>query len=199
MPREVLERAFEPFFTTKAPGLGTGLGLAAVFGTVKQHHGTVVAKSAPGQGTEFSIYLPLATGIVVTAQPPRPLPGAGAARGRVLLVDDETLVREIAAEMLVATGYEVQACASARAGVAHYAEHWQAIDLVILDLVMPASSGPEVFARLREINPQARVLLCSGHSPDGTVQRLLSEGAVGFLQKPFGLDDLLRKVRAALA
>ena len=124
---------------------------------------------------------------------------ATATRGRVLVIEDERLVRELAAETLAAEGFTVETSDNGRAGVEHYRSHWQEIDLVILDLVMPEMHGAEAFGWLRRINPAARVLVASGYTSEGEVQSLVARGAVAFIQKPFDRALLLRRVSEALA
>lgn len=198
MDAEVLARLFEPFFTTKEKGKGTGLGLAAVFGTAQRHGGAIGVSSLPGAGSTFRVYLPVASG----AGGAEPAPAGGVPRlasGRVLVVDDEPLVREMVVEVLAAAGHRVEASENGRAGLERYGAGWHEIDLVLLDLMMPDLDGAETFRRLRRINPAARVLLCSGYSSDGEAQGLLAQGALGFVQKPFDRATLLRRVAEALA
>jgi len=197
MSESVMGRLFEPFFTTKEPGKGTGLGLAAVFGTIQRHGGAITVSSAPGHGSSFRVYLP-------AIRPAAAEDAAASAEtkaltsGRVLLIDDERLVRDLTSEMLTAEGFVVETKDDGRAGVEHYQRHWRDIDLVILDLVMPEMHGTEVFGWLRRINPTVRVLLASGYTSDGDAQSLLARGAIGFIQKPFDRALLLRRVNEAL-
>ena len=198
MSDAVRARLFEPFFTTKEPGKGTGLGLAAVFGTIQRHGGAIAVTSAVGRGSTFRVFLPA---MPQAETEDRVLTGgeATATRGRVLVIEDERLVRELAAETLAAEGFTVETSDNGRAGVEHYRSHWQEIDLVILDLVMPEMHGAEVFGWLRRINPAARVLVASGYTSEGEVQSLVARGAVAFIQKPFDRALLLRRVSEALA
>ncbi len=194
----VRSRIFEPFFTTKDPGQGTGMGLAAVYGTVKAHHGAITVTSSPGNGSTFTLYFPASEatrthGVSFDA-------GKQVVRGsgRILLVDDEDVVREMTAEMLTSLGYEVHECATGLEAVWHYREHSAEIDLVVLDLVMPQMSGREAYAAIRQIDPQVKVLLASGYSVDGEAQGILLDGAKGFLQKPYRKAELSQKVAEAL-
>jgi PAS domain S-box-containing protein len=198
MTHEVKERIFEPFFTTKPIGQGTGLGLPAVWGAVRNHQGGLAVESAPGQGTTFSLFLPL---VELPAQGPEAAPPEPQARGqgRVLVVDDEPAVREVTVQMLRAAGYHVSACADARSALARLAEPGEPVDLVILDLVMPDMGGREVFEAIRARWPRLAVLLSSGFSRDGEVESLLADGAAGFLQKPYRAAELGRAVQHALA
>ena len=193
---EIRDRIFEPFFTTKARGRGTGLGLASAYGIVKNHRGTITVKSSKGEGAQFTVYLP-ASGDV----PKKPeIPSQNLLRGNesLLLVDDEAMILEVATAMLSQLGYQVETAASGSEAIAWYREHWRHIDLVLLDMIMPNIGGAETFRRLKEINPAVRVLLSSGYSMDGQAERILAEGCAGFIQKPFDLLLLSRKLREIL-
>jgi PAS domain S-box-containing protein len=198
MSEAIRARLFEPFFTTKEPGKGTGLGLAAVFGTVQRHGGAITVTSTVGQGSAFRLYLPTLAGAEAKEDA-----GASAedlpAAARVLVVDDERVVRELVTDVLTSAGFTVETAENGRLGVDLYRRHWQEIDLVILDLVMPEMDGAEAFVWMRRVSPNARVLVASGYSSDGDAQSLLARGAVGFLQKPFDRAALLQRVREALA
>jgi CheY-like chemotaxis protein len=198
MGEPVLARLFEPFFTTKEPGKGTGLGLAAVFGTVQRHGGAISVESRVGHGSSFRVYLPLGREAGVEEAPTRGGTGTPAS-GRVLVIEDEPLVREMASEILGAAGFRVETSENGRLGVEHYRRHWPEIDLVLLDLAMPEMDGAETFVWLRRLNPVARVLLCSGFSSEGDAQALLARGALGFVQKPFDQTTLVQSVSDALS
>jgi PAS domain S-box-containing protein len=196
MSEETLTHLFEPFFTTKPVGKGTGMGLAAVYGTVRSHNGSIRVSSAPGHGTTVTILLPQAKGApaVVASAPAAPL----AKTSRIVIVDDEEICRTLATETLRAEGHRVTAFADGPEAVRHVRERGAETDLVILDLVMPGLSGRDTFRALREARPDLRVLLASGYSLDSEAQSLLDAGARGFVQKPFRLQDLLRAVAEAL-
>jgi CheY-like chemotaxis protein len=189
-------RIFEPFFTTKRMGRGTGLGLASAYGIVKGHGGYIEVESEKGEGTAFFIYLP------ATDQPPatevladrRVLPGAGT----VLLVDDELSVLEVTAAMIQRLGYTVEKAASGHEALALYRRDPGRFRLVILDMIMPETGGGEVFDELKRINPDARVLLASGYSMKGQAREIMIRGCTGFIQKPFTMEDLSRKLQDAL-
>ncbi len=193
-----LRRIFEPFFTTKAPGKGTGMGLAAVYGTVKNHHGAVVVESSLTRGSTFTLYLPL------HKEPPAEQTvkqstraGNGPSR-RVLVVDDEYLVLEMALSLLRKLGHEAVGARNGKEAVEVFGREHDSIDLVILDLAMPVMAGPEAFARMRAIAPSAKVVIASGFSRDGAAQKLLDDGAVAFVQKPFRREELARAMDEAL-
>jgi two-component system cell cycle sensor histidine kinase/response regulator CckA len=194
---EHMERIFDPFFTTKAQGKGTGLGLSMVFGIVKNHGGCVDVRSEAGAGTVFRIHLPESPEGATTAKDAidQALPRG---RGRILLVDDQESVREVAKDMLEALGYEVITAADGLEGISRYRDLWREIDLVVLDMVMPNLSGGDCFRRMKEINPKARVVLSSGYSMDGAIQDVMNEGILAFIQKPYRLEELSRVVGTAV-
>ena len=190
---EDLERIFDPFFTTKAHGKGTGLGLSMVFGIVKNHGGCVDVRSETGAGSVFRVILPGSSEGAVNekAAMDQTLPRG---RGKILLVDDQEPVREVAKDMLEALGYEVITAADGLEGVSRYRDLWREIDLAILDMVMPNMSGGDCFRRMKQINPKARVVLSSGYSMDGSIQDVMNKGILAFIQKPYRLEELSRVV-----
>jgi signal transduction histidine kinase/CheY-like chemotaxis protein len=195
MAPETIRHIFEPFFTTKDLGKGTGLGLASVYGTVKQHQGHIEAESTPGKGSCFRVYLPFCD-LSVPAPAPEAAPRGN---GHILFVDDEAIVAEVARGLLDTLHYQVTVCRDGVEAVEVYGTAWPTVDLVILDMVMPRMGGKDTFLALRGINPQVKVLLVSGYSIEGEAQMLLQEGAKGFLQKPFRRADLAQAVAKALA
>ncbi|OIP32841.1 MAG: hypothetical protein AUK27_12260 [Deltaproteobacteria bacterium CG2_30_66_27] len=194
---ENLKRIFDPFFTTKAQGKGTGLGLSMVFGIVKNHGGCVDVRSEAGVGSVFRVFLPESSegASKEKAAMDSALPHGC---GRILLVDDQEPVREVAKDMLEALGYEVITAADGLEGVSRYRDLWREIDLVILDMIMPNLSGGDSFRRMKEINPEARVVLSSGYSMDGAIQDVMNEGILAFIQKPYRLEELSRVVGTAV-
>ncbi len=193
MDEKTRTRIFEPFFTTKAPGKGTGMGLAAVYGTVKNHKGAIQVCSNEGTGTQVTVYLQQTTeqtGLKRSHDSDAP----PCIATRVLLVDDEEIVRTTTAGMLQQLGCRVRTAQNGREAVESYRKSHQETDVVILDLVMPQMSGKETFWALREINSQVAVILASGYSLDGEVQGILEEGAGDFIHKPFRIGDLARKI-----
>jgi signal transduction histidine kinase/CheY-like chemotaxis protein len=198
MDADTLRRLFDPFFTTKPPGKGTGMGLPAVYGTVKAHGGCVDVESQVGRGTRLMVHLPLVEAPVepVAAEPPlEPVRGA-----HVMVVDDEEVVRSVAEEALKDLGYRVTVCVDGEEAVTVFREKWSDIDVVLLDLVMPRMGGHEAFMAMRRIHPGLRVVLCSGYSLSAEARSLLTQdGVAGFLQKPFLVPDLARAVAEALA
>jgi PAS domain S-box-containing protein len=199
MDEATRKRVFEPFFTTKGSGHGLGLGLAAVYGTVQSHGGVVTLSSDVGCGTTFRVYLPLHDAAVGSRSPDREARVRQTTRGgRVMVVDDEQVVRDVTAATLREGGYQVEAFASGPAAVAHYERAWRETDVVVLDLVMPEMSGRDVFRALRQVNPAVRVILVTGFSLNGEAQSILDEGAKAFLQKPFRVEALLEAVERVL-
>jgi signal transduction histidine kinase/ActR/RegA family two-component response regulator len=196
MDSETRKLAFDPFFTTKAVGEGTGLGLPMVYGTARNHGGSAEIESAPGKGTRVTLHVPCAT-LKESLAPP-----SGSrrdVRGRsLLLVDDEPTVRAAARRILERMGLRVREAENGRRALEVYASDGP-FDLVVVDMVMPLMAGRELFFRLREKAPDARVLLVSGFAPDDDAQALLEAGALGFLEKPYTLAALTRAVRTALA
>ena len=199
MAESTLEHIFEPFFTTKGVGEGTGLGLAMVFGIVQSHKGHVACASAMGQGTAFSIYLPVA----VSAQPKPPKaapPPTTEGNETLLLVDDEAMVRDIAEEVFRQHGYQVLTAADGESALAIYGREGARIDLVILDLIMPGMGGLKCLEHLIELDPEVRVLVASGFALERD-QHLALTGLANvkaFLRKPYEISALLGTVRRAL-
>jgi len=191
MPPEVLQRVFEPFFSTKELGKGTGLGLASVYGTAKNHRGAISVESDLGQGSRFTLILPFCDQSL-EAEPELASGSHESAARRILVVEDEPLVGEMLAERLRRLGYRVDLALDGIQALELFRREWREIDLVILDLVMPRMSGRETFQKLREVDPAVRVLLSSGYSVDGEAQRILEQGALGFLQKPYQTMELSR-------
>ncbi len=199
MDKEILERVFEPFFTTKGVGKGTGLGLSTVYGIVKGHGGHITCASEPGAGTEFEIYLPVATLDDKDALDMREREAAAKwGDETVLLVEDEESVAGLASETLRKSGYTVLMAPDGEAALRIYERELARIDLVILDLIMPGMGGRRSLEDLMKLNPRAKIIVASGHSPDGYPEEFLDAGAREFLRKPYEMRELLRKVRDVL-
>ncbi len=188
MTPEVAERIFEPFFTTKGVGEGTGLGLATVYGTVKDHTGCLTVYSEPGRGTAFHLYLPLSQADTMPAAERQEEIVRGT--GCILVVDDEETIRNMAVETLQGLGYEVIAAADGEEGLDLYKRHQDRVDAVLLDVVMPRMSGRECFRAIRAVDPAAKVLLSSGFTPDASLEALQDEGVSGFIKKPYRRERL---------
>jgi PAS domain S-box-containing protein len=195
------ERVFEPFFTTKETGAGTGLGLAAVYGTLKNHKGAVAVDSVLGKGSVFTLYLPVSRreSAASSERSRSGEPHGLRLSGHVLVVDDEPAIRDTTGQMLEALGCTVSVCADGESALAYFEREHAKVELVLLDLVMPGKSGAETFAALKRIDPHVQVLLVSGYSEEGHAQALVDAGARGFLQKPFTMASLAARVREILA
>jgi PAS domain S-box-containing protein len=191
MNDEVRERIFEPFFTTKAhgPSPGTGLGLSTVFGIVVTHHGAISVESEPGQGSTFQVLLPSGSMREGPAQK-GPAADNGKGRGKVLVVEDEHLLRELAEEALKTLGYTVCAAENGKEGVAAFRLHHGDLQAVILDLKMPVMGGTEAFSQMHQIDPSVPVIVCTGYGENEEVQRLISQGAAAMLSKPYQVSEL---------
>jgi PAS domain S-box-containing protein len=196
MDKKTAEHIFDPFFTTKKRGRGTGLGLASAYGIVKAHGGYIDVKSKQGHGTTFSICLPASENRVqqVARTPVEVIKGTGT----VLLVDDEEVILEVGQDLLEAMGYRILVARDGKEGVRVYKKNWDKIDIVVMDMVMPNMGGGEAYDRIREINPNVKVLLSSGFSIDGEASEILDRGCDGFIQKPFNMKKLSGKIMEIL-
>jgi PAS domain S-box-containing protein len=197
MNEETKRRIFEPFFTTKQQGKGTGMGMAAVYGTVKTHGGSIRIESQPGAGARVEVFLPLCLDELPGAgSPPEPPARASVPPAcHVLLVDDESSVCQVTGLVLERSGCEVTVARNGAEAVDIYRERRDEIDLVFLDMVMPVMGGRETFLALQEIDPDVVVLVTSGYSVAGEAQELLDRGARRFIQKPYRNADLIQAIR----
>jgi CheY-like chemotaxis protein len=196
MDSKTLERIFEPFFSTKQKGTGTGLGLASAYGIMKNHGGSIHVASEPGKGTTFTIYLPATEDRPEVREEKEKEFFTG--WETIMVVDDEQVNISVIKEMLEMLHYRVLPVGSGQEAVAVYLEKGKEIDLVILDMVMPGISGGRTFDILKEINPNVAVILASGYSVDGEARTIINRGCRGFIQKPFQLQALSRKIREVL-
>lgn len=185
-------RIFEPFFTTKERGRGTGLGLASVYGIIRNHGGAVEVFSEVGAGSTFKVCLPAIGASIHEESSERDGPITG--EGTILLVDDEETLLDIGSQMLARLGYIPLTAPGGRDAVELYLARREEIDLVILDMIMPGMGGGEAYDLLKSVDPNVRVLLSSGYSRDGQAEQLLTRGCDGFIQKPFTLSVLSRKI-----
>jgi PAS domain S-box-containing protein len=191
------EKIFEPFFTTKEIGRGTGLGLASVYGIIKNHGGIIDFESTLGKGTTFYLYLPATDSVVV----PETIKHETLARGNetILLVDDEEVILTVNQPMLEKMGYTVLAAKGGREAIEVFEAKREDIDLVVLDMIMPDMSGGVVFDHLRMLDSKIKVLLSTGYSKTGLAEEILARGCDGFIQKPFNIQQLSAKIREVLA
>jgi PAS domain S-box-containing protein len=197
MDEKVQQRIFDPFFSTKEIGKGTGLGLASVYGIIKNHGGYIEVQSQKGQGSQFSIFLPASAKqvLTITESAPEIIKGSGT----ILMVDDEEMVLDVGARVLKKLGYTVLESNNGRNAVELYKKLQDKINLVVLDIVMPNMGGAEVYDRLKEINPDVKVLLSSGYSIDDQARKIMERGCDGFIQKPFSLKAMSDKIAGILS
>jgi CheY-like chemotaxis protein len=198
MDEQTQKRIFEPFFTTKEIGKGTGLGLATVYGIVKQSGGNIWVSSEVGGGTTFQVYLPRIEGDTQEDEqsPEREAPGQGTET--ILLAEDEQIVRKLAREVLEMHGYQVLEAANGSAAILISERHKQPIHLLISDVIMPELSGWELANRLAIVHPEIKVLYMSGYMDATSLLHRSMEAKLSFLQKPFTPDARARKVREVL-
>jgi len=210
MDEKTQQRIFEPFFTTKEMGSGTGLGLASAYGIINNHGGIINICSEKGRGTTFTIYLP-AVEAVVSVRPPaadyapedEQRPEAGEkeiqqGHETILLVDDEDMIIDVGQDMLRAAGYEVLLARNGKEAIEVYEKNKDKVALVILDMIMPDMGGGEAYDRMKEINPDIKVLLSSGYSINGQASEILDRGCDGFIQKPFNMSQVSQRIREIL-
>lgn len=200
MNESTLHRIFDPFFTTKAMGRGTGLGLASVYGILKNHGGFINVESERNQGSLFSFFLPVSSKKIVRENESTIEHIEEILKGSetVLLIDDEEMIINVATRMLKRLGYKVMIAQGGQEATKIYRANKDHIDLIILDMIMPGMGGRESYNALKNINPDAKVLLSSGYSLDGEAMEIMESGCNGFLQKPFSPKQLSQKIREIL-
>jgi len=196
MDKSTQERIFDPFFTTKELGRGTGLGLASVYGIIKNHGGTITVESVKGQGTTFDIFLPASEKRIENEKMKSETLSTGS--GAILLIDDEGIILDVGKDMLELLGYQVYISQKGAEAISIFEKHKGNIDLILLDMIMPGMGGGEVYDRLKRIDPEVKVLLSSGYSIDGEATEILNRGCQGFIQKPFNIEKLSQKVKNIL-
>jgi len=196
MDEATKERIFEPFFTTKEMGRGVGLGLASAYGIIKNHEGILNVYSERGEGTTFTICLPACEKKILDEK--KPLEGIIRGTEAVLLVDDEDIIVDIGKKNLEKLGYKVTTARNGKEAVELYKKNQGNIDIVVLDMIMPEMGGGETYDKLKEINPDVKVILSSGYSIEGQASEILKRGCDGFIQKPFRMKLLSRKINDVL-
>jgi two-component system cell cycle sensor histidine kinase/response regulator CckA len=197
---EVQKKIFEPFFTTKAARKHIGMGLPAVYGIVKSHGGAINVQSEKGKGSTFQIFLPLVEDQAAAfdkKEVPENVPFPTMCY-RLLVIDDEEIVGEMIEKLMTHLGHTVKILNNGREAIEFYSNNWQEYDVIILDLVMPDISGKEIFRALSKINPSVKVILSSGYSINGEAQKILKEGALDFIQKPFKGEELALKIETIM-
>ncbi len=197
MDEATQQRIFEPFFTTKEMGRGTGLGLASVYGIIKNHGGFINVYSEKGVGTTFNCYLPASKDQVLEQEKvlyKTVLKGSET----ILLVDDEDLIIDVSQDILKLLGYNVLTAKDGKEAMQAYKKNQDKIDMVILDMIMPGMNGGEVYNKMKEINPDIKVLLSSGYSLNEQSAEILERGCNDFIQKPFNMMDISEKIRRIL-
>ncbi len=197
MDHETLNHIFEPFYTTKEAGKGTGLGLAMVYGIVKQHDGYIMCYSEPGMGTTFKIYLPVVP-TEAKSEAPTEKPTLQRGTETILLVDDEEMIRELGKRILERSGYTVLTASNGKEALNQYGKQSGRISLVILDLIMPEMGGKQCLEELLKTDPKVKVLIASGYSQVGETKKTIEAGVRGFVGKPYDIRQILQVVRQVL-
>ncbi len=196
MDETTKQRIFDPFFTTKDMSRGIGMGLTSAYGIIKAHGGFIEVESAPGKGSTFKIFLPASDKRIETqvVNINEPLQG----RGTVLIIDDETPVLTVTAKLVESLGYTAKTAQSGNEALDIFQASHGVVDCIILDLIMPNTNTSELLSRLRTLRPNIPVILASGYSLEGQAKKILAMDGVAFLQKPFTLEDLSKKLHLAL-
>lgn len=187
---DVIPHIFDPFFTTKQRERGTGLGLASSYGIIRNHSGCIEVKSKKGEGATFTISIPASEGQVADSLEPALNIKKGS--GSILLIDDEPMIQNVGRRMLEKLGYQVIVAVGGAEGLVSYRDN--SVDIVILDMIMPGMSGPEVYRELQKINPNVNIILASGYSMESQAEELMNMGCAGYLQKPFTLAELSQAI-----
>jgi CheY-like chemotaxis protein len=195
---EYLERVFEPFFTTKETGKGTGLGLAVVYGILKNHNGFIQCESQKGIGTTFKIYFPVITYMPIKEKEGRAEVPIRRGHETILLVDDEEPIRDSGHQVLSSFGYKVITAEDGENAIQIFEQEKEKIDLVILDLIMPGMGGKHCLERMMQINPKAKVVIASGFSADENTKKSIDKLAKGFVKKPYDMQQILYVARDVL-
>ncbi|MCK5229646.1 MAG: response regulator, partial [Desulfobulbaceae bacterium] len=199
MDKATQRRVFDPFFTTKEMSRGTGLGLASVYGIVKDHGGFINVYSEKDHGSTFDIYLP-AIEPDVTVQDSLPDNGkVMQGEGTILLVDDEQIILDVGVDILKSLGYKSFSALGGHDSIDIFQAHHNQIDMVILDMVMPRMNGKTTYKALKKIDPGVKVIIASGYNINGNATEFLEEGANDFIQKPFSIKELSYKIKKVLS
>ncbi|MBN2443543.1 MAG: response regulator [Spirochaetales bacterium] len=198
MSKDIMDHIFEPFFTTKEKGKGTGMGMAAVYGTVKNHNGAIRLDSHPGKGSSVKIYLPSLYKEEKSREMPLKINEKREGEAHILFVDDEQSIRESVEIILTQLGYTITLSENGEKALEYYSKNWDKTDIVILDMIMPVMNGHETFLKMKEINPGIIALLISGYMVSENIQKALTSGIAGFISKPFSRKEFTEKIRELL-
>lgn len=198
IPRDDLQKIFEPFYTTKQKDKGTGLGLAAVYGTIQDHRGAISVESDVGVGTTFHLYLPCSEDVVTVTPTELQSPDAKG-EGTILLVDDEEVIRCTGKEMLEDMGYDVLVAENGKEGLELFRNRYDEIDLSIVDMIMPELSGREAFIQMKDIDIDCKIIISSGFTKNESLSDIRELGLAGFIRKPFSYNDLNRLLFSVLS
>jgi signal transduction histidine kinase/CheY-like chemotaxis protein len=198
MKEEIREKIFEPFYSTKGMASSSGLGLASVYGIIKNHGGFITVQSEVGEGATFDIFLPASDQKILGEDPGPDRHDIQYGQATILLVDDEAMIIDVGQKMLERLGYRVLIARSGDEAINVFEKRRNKIALVILDMVMPEMGGGETYDRMKEIDGNVKVLLSSGYSLEGQAKEIVDRGCMGFIQKPFSLNDLSMTVCEAL-
>ena len=199
MNYDTQKKIFDPFFTTKELGIGSGMGLAAVYGTVKSHGGFIKVDTTPGEGTIFSVFLPIFNKEDHVEKPIVNNIENAVNSAHILLVDDEKMICQIGKKLLEKSGYKVTTCLNGAEAISIFKKYYKEIDLVLLDIIMPVLGGKETFEQIKEIDPTAKVILASGYTSEVDAKEMLQNGVIDFLEKPYGSIELTEKIEKALS
>jgi two-component system cell cycle sensor histidine kinase/response regulator CckA len=194
----IRRRIFDPFFTTKKMGRGTGLGLASAYGIIKNHGGTINVYSEKGHGSTFNIYLPAIEALINSQESLSSAEEIKERNETILLVDDDQVILEVGKEMLTTLNYKVLLASGGNEAINFYNSNKDKIDLVILDMIMPGMGGRETYETLKRINPEIKVLLCSGYNINGEATEVMRQGANDFIRKPYTMKELSHTIRKIL-
>jgi CheY-like chemotaxis protein len=197
MDLKIRESIFEPFFTTKEVGKGTGLGLAMVYGIIKQHDGNIHVSSEPGKGTTFSIYLPIVR--AGTEERKKPVTSVPLGKGETILIaEDDIQLRKIARIILKESGYHIIEAENGAEAVSKFKENADKVSLLLLDVIMPGKNGRVVFDEIKKLNPDIKALFISGYTDEIIAKKGILDEGFDFVSKPINLDTMLRKIRDVL-
>ncbi len=191
MDKETVNRIFEPFYTTKPKGNGTGMGLASVYGTIKNHKGAINVYSEKGHGSTFRVYLPLSIDTDISVEEKTNDYDFSVLKDKcILMIDDEKMILDVTEKILTNIGIKPILFENGKDAIKYYKQNYKKIDIVFIDMIMPDISGSELFDELISINPQMKAVILSGYSLNGAAEDIINRGAVSFLQKPYTLSKL---------